>query len=115
MIYPVKIYDKFMKLIKVIHPIELSTTFWSKTARKKDTKLSNTGLKSLGEPYKMDFRHRNKDFTIICRMCGKKALRKSGRAVYCSDKCRLVAKKRRDDESKAKRNNTRRKSKKRVR
>ena len=104
-----------MKLIKIIHPTELSTTFWSKPDRKKDTKLSNTGLKSLGEPYKMDFRNLNKEFTIICIMCGKKALRKSGRAIYCSDKCRILAKKRRDDESKTKRNNTRRKGKKGIR
>ena len=108
MIYPVKIYDKFMKLIKTIKSTELSETYWREKRRKKDIKLSKTALKSL-QINKGSFLL-NKSIQITCLNCGKKAMKNSARAKYCSDKCREKSKRRRDNESKAKRNNTRRKS-----
>jgi len=120
MIYPVKIYDKFMKLIKTITEAELSETFWREKRRKKDVNITPSELRNLGEKNLRNLDPLPKHFAIICRWCGKKALMKSGRAIYCSEKCRdmiknLKQKRRRDDESKAKRNNTRRKGKKGLR
>ena len=105
-----------MKLVKIIKPTELSETFWREKSRKKDIYLSSSQLRNLGEKNlrSIDNIH-NKDYTIICRMCGKKAVRRSARAVYCSDTCRNKSKKRRDNESKAKRNKTRREGKKGIR
>ena len=113
MIYPVKIYDKFMKLIKTITSTEVSETFWREKNRKRDSELSKTALKSL--QIKNGVLLINKSIQITCVVCKKKVMKNSARAKYCSQKCSNKAKKRRDDESKAKRNNTRRKSKKRVR
>ena len=110
-----------MKLVKIIKPTELSETFWREKSRKKDIYLSSSQLRNLGEKNLRSINNiPNKDYTIICRTCGKKAVRRSARAVYCSEKCRdmiknLKQKRRRDDESKAKRNNTRRKGKKGIR
>ena len=104
-----------MKLVKIIKPTDLSETFWREKSRKKDIHLSSSQLRNLGEKNLKSINNiPNKDYTIICRTCGKKAVRRSARAVYCSDTCRNKSKKRRDDESKAKRNNTRRKGKKRI-
>ena len=113
MIYPVKIYDKFMKLIKTITSTEMSETFWREKNRKRDASLSNTTLKAL--QIKNGVLLINKSIQITCVVCKKKVMKNSARAKYCSEKCRRLSKKRRDDESKAKRNNTGRKSKKRVR
>tara|TARA_R100000963_G_C4602703_1_gene75830 strand:- start:187 stop:534 length:348 start_codon:yes stop_codon:yes gene_type:complete len=115
MIYPVKIYNKFMKLIKTISKTELSETYWREKRRKKDVNLTPSELRNLGEKNLRNLGNIPKHFAIICRWCGKKAIMKSGRAVYCSEPCRNNSKKRRDNESKAKRNNTRRKSKKGIR
>ena len=108
MIYPVKIYDKFMKLIKTIKSPELSETYWREKNRKKDAELSKTSLKSL--QINNGILLRNKSIQITCLNCGKKVLKNSARAKYCSGKCREKSKRRRDNESKTKRNNTRRKS-----
>ena len=113
MIYPVKIYDKFMKLIKTITSIEMSETFWREKNRKRDASLSNTTLKAL--QIKNGVLLITKSIRITCVVCKKKVMKNSARAKYCSEKCRRLSKKRRDNESKAKRNNTGRKSKKRVR
>jgi len=113
MIYPVKIYDKFMKLITTIKSQELSETYWRDKSRKKDSELSKTTLKAF--QIKDGISLLNKSIQITCINCGKKVMKKSARAKYCSDKCREKSKRRRNDESKAKRNNTRRKSKKGIR
>ena len=108
MIYPVKIYDKFMKLKKTIKSIELSETYWRENSRKKDVEMSKSNLKAL--QIKNGILLLNKSIQITCLNCGKKVMKKSARAKYCSDKCREKSKRRRDNESKTKRNNTRRKS-----
>ena len=112
MIYPVKIYDKFMKLIETIKSTELSETYWREKSRKKDAELSKTALKSL--QINNGILLRNKSIQITCLNCGKKVMKNSALAKYCSGKCREKSKRRRDNESKANKNNTRRKSKKRV-
>ena len=112
MLYSVKIYNKFMKLVKIIKSSEISETFWREKSRKKDAELTTWELKNLGlKNLRSNF---PKEYNIICRMCGKKAKRKSARAVYCSDECTNKSQRRRDNESKAKRHNTRRKGKKRI-
>ena len=111
--YPVKIYDKFMKLVKIIKPTELSETFWKEKHRNKDVKMSSNNLKAL--QIKNGILLITKSVKIVCKMCGKRAMRNSARAIYCSDICRKKAKKRRDNESKAKRNKTRREGKKGIR
>jgi hypothetical protein len=110
--YPVKIYNKFMKLLKVVKSTELSEIFWRDKRRKKDANLTPNELKNLGVQLQSNI---NKEYKIICSMCGKKAVMRSARARYCSIICRKKSKKRRDDENKAKRNNTRRKGKKGIR
>ena len=108
MIYPVKIYDKFMKLIKTIKSPELSETYWRENSRKKDVEMSKNNLKAL--QIKNGILLLNKSIQITCLNCGKKVMKNSARAKYCSGKCREKSKRRRDNESKTKRNNTRRKS-----
>ena len=102
-----------MKLIKTITSTEISETFWREKNRKKDTRLSNSELRNLGEKHIINTFP--KEYTIVCRTCEKIAIRKSARAKYCSDACRNKSKERRDNENKAKRNNTRRKGKKGIR
>ena len=113
MMYPVKIYDKFMKLKKTITTAKLSETFWREKHRNKDVKMSSNNLKAL--QIKNGILLITKSVKIVCKMCGKRAMRNSARAIYCSDICRKKAKKRRDNESKAKRNKTRREGKKGIR
>ena len=97
-----------MKLIKTIKSPELSETYWRENSRKKDAKLSKTSLKSL--QINNGILLLNKSIQITCLNCGKKVMKNSARAKYCSGKCREKSKRRRDNESKTKRNNTRRKS-----
>ena len=110
--YPVRIYDKSMNLLKTITSTELSETFWREKSRKKDAKLTDNELRNLGE--RRDKKIDN-IYETVCPTCGKKAIQKSAVAKYCSDKCRNISRKRRDDESKAKRYNTGRKGKKGLR
>ena len=111
--YPVKIYDKFMKLKKTIKSTELSETYWRENSRKKDVKMSKNNLKAL--QIKNGILLLNKSIQITCLNCGKKVMKNSARAKYCSGKCREKSKRRRDNESKAKRNKTRREGKKGIR
>ena len=89
-----------MKLKKTIKSTELSETYWRENSRKKDVEMSKSNLKAL--QIKNGILLITKSVKIVCKMCGKRAMRNSARAIYCSDICRKKAKKRRDNESKAK-------------
>jgi hypothetical protein len=82
MIFPIRIYNKAMELVKEIKEAELSQTFWREKGRKKDLNVleNDSGIKNMPKP---------KEILIICKnpKCRKEVMKKSKRALYCSEKC----------------------------
>jgi hypothetical protein len=81
-----KIYDGKGNLKRIISAKDVWKKIWEIEKPTASTKNIKGKWREMGQTKKKEPRELRE---VICPLCGKKAFRKSKRAIYCSDECTI--------------------------